>query len=125
MTLMEKDDWENFISTCVEKPSGHTPVPLTTEPKLFSVTTVSRKSDRTPVICTTFARAEEIILSNEGDIFEYYYDLVVIEAVQPDALYSLKFNDERYWYKWDNLKKGYVPIEEPELFGNVVNFGIG
>jgi hypothetical protein len=98
--------------------------------KLYTVTTIASSAryggTRTPVVCKTFERAKEIVEENEGDIFEYSYMLVVIEAVMADTLYGGS-TDEQYWYVWkgDGETGGYVPIERPKAYKNTVGFGIG
>ena len=94
---------------------------------LFAITTIA-KSDkfggtRTPVVCTTLARAKEIIETNEGDIWESSYMLAVIEAVVPDHLYD--YTHESYWYRWDLEKKCYEAIECPPEYKNTMGFGVG
>lgn len=121
-------EYEEAIENAVMKPEGHTQLP---DPKnrkrLYAVTTIASSpkfgGNRTPVICDSFERAKEIVETNEGDIWEYSYYLVVIEAIVPNYLYSTL--DEQYWYIWDHDSKCYKPIERPEIYNDICGFGIG
>jgi hypothetical protein len=96
--------------------------------RLYMVTTIASSDryggTRTPVICTSFERAKEIVETNEGDIFECSYMLVVIEAVVADWLYGGHLN-EQYWYVWkgDVETGNYCPIERPKAFESTINIG--
>jgi hypothetical protein len=101
--------------------------------RLYTVTTMAASSSlggtRTVAVCSSFERAREIVESNEGDIFETSYHLVVIEAVVADWLYY-PLADEQYWFVWkpdslDKVSGRYVPIEQPAAYEGMCNFGIG
>jgi hypothetical protein len=104
--------------------------------KLYAVTTIHEKvnekgthidSDRCVAICSTVERARQIVETNECDIWETCYNLVVIEPKEIDVLYATNFGRKRrYWYEWQGGQSGhYVSINCPERYKNVVGFGIG
>jgi hypothetical protein len=98
-------------------------------PRLYTVTTIAPSArfggERTPVICDSFERAQEIVERNEGDIWECSYHLVVIEAVIPNWLYGSSYANERYWYRYNTDAERYEPIETPERYELTFGFGIG
>ena len=59
---------------------------------------------------------------NDLDLHECYYDYAVIEKVRE---YTLALVDKEWWYKWNNRKKKYMPIDKPKKLKYVCNFGIG
>lgn len=122
-TASEKAFAEIVSSVIVKGP--HEEVEPRTD-KLFVVTTLAASPRfggyRTVVVCRTFARAREIVETNEGDIYEYSYQLVVIEGTLADCLYG-GCCDEQYWYVWREGR--YVPIERPGAFAQVIGFGVG
>lgn len=66
-------------------------------------------------------RAREVVMGNEGDIYECgHYNYCVIEEVQP-GLYP--HVDREFWFQWRD--KGYVQISKPKWLKNSINFGIG
>jgi hypothetical protein len=68
-------------------------------------------------------RAIDAVLENAMDIAEEgYYDLVVIEESE-EGIYMHPTEDEEWWYKWKNNR--YEKTEKPEIFKNVVGFGMG
>jgi hypothetical protein len=101
--------------------------------RVYTVTTfagsATKGGTRTPIICSTFEKAKEVVESNMGDIWEYSYMLCVISGFHMDCLYgtprvkkdnpepdTCDVESEEYWYKWvgeDTTKGGYVPIEPP------------
>jgi len=95
--------------------------------RLYAVTTIASSEryggKRTVIVCSTFARAKEIVETNEADIAEMAYFFAVIEAVAADWLYY--YLDEKYWYVWDGSWKDgkYRPIEKPEMFAGLTNIG--
>jgi len=133
-TSREKEFYE-IVGNVVLKPEGHKKMdpPLKPElPRLYAVTTIACSErfggTRTPVICTTFEKAAEIVEKNIGDIYECSYRLVVIEAVAPDRLYMNL--QEQYWYVWvfsgkDIHAGAYKAIESPETYKNIMGWGIG
>lgn len=69
----------------------------------------------------TLERAEEVVVNNEGDIYEHgYYNYCVIEEVFP-GLYPHVGREE--WFKGG--KGGYVLTAKPGWLKNSMNFGIG
>lgn len=91
---------------------------------LFAVVTLANKlEDRIPVVCDSFDKANEIVVNNYGDIYEYSYSLVVIEEFILNKLYANSVNE--YWYYWSLEDECYKPIEKPEVYSNIVGFGIG
>lgn len=130
----EEKAFKEIVLSCVLKPEGHKQKPLpdfTSAKRLYAVTTLapSRRygGTRTPVVCDSFERAQEIVLTNEGDIFETSYHLVVIEASICNYLYSQIGLEEQYWYVWegDSRDGGYKPIEIPEAHKCTIGWGIG
>lgn len=121
--------YDVVVASVVTK-DAHVPIEGPEGAKLYTVTTIASSAryggTRTPVICKTFERAKEIVEQNEGDIFEYSYKLVVIEAVLADVLYGGTM-DEQYWYVWKGSGEtgGYVPIERPKTYESTIGFGIG
>lgn len=96
--------------------------------RLYTVTTIAASAryggTRTPVVCSSWERAREIVEANEGDIWESSYMLAVIEAVAADCLYGGGL-DERYWYAWDLGEGRYRPVEPPAAYAGQCGFGIG
>ena len=69
----------------------------------------------------TLDRAEEVVMNNEGDIYECgYYNYCVIEKVSP-GLYPDVSREE--WFEWKN--GGYTLIPKPDWLKDSLNFGIG
>lgn len=59
---------------------------------------------------------------NRTDMFEYCYEYAVIEKID----YGIcALAEERQWFKWNEEKRGYFEIEEPECVKHIVNFAIG
>ena len=107
--------------------------------KLYAVVTIGERTetrkdgstyesthDRCVAICETIERARKIIVHNQGDIFEYYYQYAVIETKNTDELYC-GFQQDQYWYEWqgDGATGKYEPIERPDKYKNIVGWGIG
>lgn len=70
----------------------------------------------------TFQEAENIILNNVCDIFEYYYDYVIIENIKP-GLYQ--YDQKPSWYKWNDTNDCYELINKPEFANGFYGWGIG
>jgi hypothetical protein len=114
--------FEELVSKCVLKPSGHDR-PLVTFPHralLFTVTTITSLprygGNRTPIICDNFTFAKRVVEENLGDIYECSYTLAVIESVEPNRMYpGLGAEREAYWYMWqgDSMDGAYHAIEVP------------
>lgn len=121
--------YDEIVKSVVLK-GAHVPAELEARRRLYTVTTIASSAryggTRTPVVCTTFERARAIVEKNEGDIFEFSYKLVVIEAVIADELYGGTL-DEQYWYVWRGYGRTgrYEPIERPKAYEGTVGFGIG
>lgn len=96
--------------------------------RLYSVTTIAASprygGRRTVAICSSFERAKATVEKNKGDIYEYSYQLVVIEATVADWLYGGMLN-EQYWYVWKGTPEegGYTPIERPKAYKYAINIG--
>ena len=79
------------------------------------------KRKRTVGWFPTLERAEEVVIHNEGDIYEAgHYDHCVIEEIQ-SGLYPHVSREE--WFKW--MRGRYILIGKPESLDNLINFGIG
>ena len=133
--LYDEEEFKNIVRNAVSIPGGHIQKPQTeylNMTRLYTITTMASApkygGERTPAVCSSFERAKEIVEKNEGDIWEYSYDLVVVEAVLADFLYSSAYLMERYWWAWIDItgEDGcYKAIEEPSRFEHIVGFGIG
>jgi hypothetical protein len=66
--------------------------------------------------------AEDTVKNNYGDIWETCYDYAVIENIE-EGLYPMTV--DRQFYKHNDEKDTYEPIDEPEVFKHYCNFGIG
>jgi len=121
--------YDTMLAACVYK-AEHVQAPETDTNKgrLYTVTTIASSARyggvRTPVICDSFARAKEIIESNEGDIWETTYNLIVVEGILPNMLYGGDLQ-ERYWYKYDHEAGAYRPIECPPGREDIQGYAIG
>lgn len=110
--------YDELVASCVYK-AEHVQTPETPENKgrLYTVTMLAASprfgGTRTPVICDSFERAVGIVKTNEGDIWETTYQLVVVEGILPNMLYGGDLN-ERYWFRWDLDADGYRPIARPD-----------
>jgi len=66
----------------------------------------------------TKAEAIKTVLdSGENDIYEFYFNHVVIEFIEPGLGHRAK---EIQWYRWVDGK--YTETSRPEIFSGVVNF---
>ena len=68
----------------------------------------------------TLEDAEKVVLENESNIFENYYDYAVIEEMPEGALACSK-NEWWYLYKNDMVSK----CKKPKKFFQVCNFCLG
>ena len=59
---------------------------------------------------------------NWTDMWEYLYDYALIEEFEEGLC---PYASNRQWFKWDDERKGYFEIEEPECVKNLVNFALG
>lgn len=72
---------------------------------------------------TKLKKAKEAVKYNYGNIYENgYYPFCVIERLR-EGLYNV--TTDKYWYKWDLKKSGYIKIKEPEYFKIYLGWGIG
>ena len=79
---------------------------------------------RTPDFRYSLEDAKAVVEENMCDIFEYCYKYAVIEELEP-YLYPERKNV--WWYKWDNEKEQYCPVETDstieileEMFGGTI-----
>lgn len=129
----EEKAFDATVASCVRKKGGHTQKPTTRSgvKRLYTVTTMAASTryggNRTVVVCDSFKKAEGIVLGNYGDIYEFSYQLCVIEAIACNRLYA--YLDEAYWYRWygDPNKRGsgYRAIHTPKVYANTFGFGVG
>ena len=81
---------------------------------------------------TTFENAEQAVLTNEGDMIEYYYNMLIIEEMymvgEGNDEYHLR---KTHWYKVEFIAPtegvfGKEPVvfktEQPEMFKSVCHF---
>jgi hypothetical protein len=129
----EEKHYDAVLKTCVLQSGGHAQKPASNViirhqgKRLYTVTTIASSArfggTRVVTVCDTFERAQEIIETNEGDIFECSYSLVVIDTVVAGWLY---FNlDEQYWYLWvGSAHDGrYKAINRPKAYENTIGIG--
>ena len=100
---------------------------------VYSIAVYREKSNSTRVwyLCSDFETAEKIVLNNESDIFEYYYDYdyAIIEEIEVVVKGKACINKEpkQWWYKAE-YKDGNVSVEKclvPDRYKNVCNWSIG
>lgn len=92
---------------------------------IFTITTLRPDSKRCVGYFEAFGDAEQAVLCNDGDIYEYgHWPLCVIEEILSNCIYPCPPVCEQ-WYKWNKAEEGYKRIEKPDSYKNVVNFGIG
>jgi hypothetical protein len=129
----EEKHYNAVLETCVFRSVGHAQKPASDAvvqhqgKRLYTVTAIASSArfggTRIVTVCDTFERAKEIIETNEGDIFECSYSLVVIDTVVAGWLY---FNlDEQYWYLWvGSVHDGsYKAINRPKAYENTIGIG--
>lgn len=133
----EEAAFKKVVDSCVRLRGGHKQKPKPTGKymsrikRLYSVTTLAASARyggrRTVAVYDSFDRAVELVENNYGDIYEFSYQLCVVEAFICNRLYGTL--DEAYWFKWygDPNKKnsGYRAIKTPEEFIGVHGHGIG
>ena len=70
----------------------------------------------------TLEDADYVLNNNVCDLYEYLYIYAIVEKLgrgpHPDC-------EERYFYKWDDEKKGFFRAEEPEILSNFRNIALG
>ena len=69
-------------------------------------------------------KAVQALHKNMGDMWEYSYDYAVIEQIG-EGICAYADPKNRQWFKYDQERKGYFEIEEPECVKHIVNFAIG
>lgn len=79
-------------------------------------------SIRTFGFLETFEEAEQALNENACDMRECLYDYAVVEEMQP-GIHPTAFN--RWFYKFDEERKGFYRIEEPEEFQHYCNIALG
>lgn len=130
---MDETEYENIVKNCVKKDTPHIALEDDKSKWVYTITTIARSvrygGERTPIVCSSFEYANEVVSNNSGDIWEHSYNLVVIESVMLDALYG-SVHGHKYWYVWDYNPDEpgcgkYVPIEEPAYSKNTWGFVIG
>lgn len=67
-------------------------------------------ASRAPGFYYTFEDAEETVINNYGDIYEFCYNYASIHEIKP-GLYP--HYEMRKFYKYNELTEKYEPIEEP------------
>lgn len=70
----------------------------------------------------TFLKAREIVVNNEGDIYEAgHYNHCVIEEV-PSGLYpQIPNTDNEGWFAWSSVDEQYVLVSKPKEIENLHN----
>ena len=71
---------------------------------------------------STFEEAEDAVLNNRCDIFEYIHEYKKKKKVE-DGIYPTDLNPT--WYKWNVEKGDYEKTEEPDFAKGYVGWGIG
>lgn len=102
------------------------------ELKLYFVTTMTKLEDskgyletgaqRTVGYYETWEDAEQCVLTNNCDIFEYCYHFALVEEIGP-GLYNT--STRRQFYRWNDEIKTYEKIDEPSFCKHYINFAIG
>ena len=72
---------------------------------------------------TNKAEAIRVIENNETDLWEYLYDYAVIEPYY-EGLYGYVHDNYRQFYKYNQKRNMYEPIDTPECFIHVYGFAI-
>lgn len=97
------------------------------------------RSERLWFFYANFEDAERCVLENKGDIFEYYYNVALIEehyVHDPNDRPPSNFNGliaRQWWYKVDYIQKEdgslsdmvISKIDAPRIFKNIINFWAG
>jgi hypothetical protein len=93
------------------------------------------KNQRLWALFSKFEDAEQCVLENRGDLFEFYYNLACIEEINIID-YSNKENEapstpKQWWYKITFFSGGdhnddvVEKIEQPEWMKNICNVWVG
>lgn len=70
----------------------------------------------------SFEHADEALKRNRCDMYEYLYGYALIEKIE-SGIHPIA--EERWFYKYDEEKDGFYPIEEPKEFENFINIALG
>jgi hypothetical protein len=103
--------------------------------KIYTLTVINCKEDvikdqRTCGWFKTFEEADEIVIDNQGDIFEVYYNYAVIEEYQPGFYFSAP-QIQWYFADFDKRKDGrpndpiVSKIDCPEKWKQICNWAMG
>jgi hypothetical protein len=68
--------------------------------------------------------AVEALHKNRCDIYEYCYSYAVIEKIG-QGIHQVCLNEDRQFFKWNEIKEGFYEINEPEEVINLLNFSLG
>lgn len=68
--------------------------------------------------------AELAVTNNAGDMREGCYNYALIEQIKP-GIYQSASPENRWWFKFNDEKEQYEPIDEPEFLNNMSGFFIG
>lgn len=71
-----------------------------------------------------YDKAEYVILNNINDINEHHFLFCVIEEISGGYVYPCPPKNE-WWFRWYKNKDKYIKTDKPDMFKNIVNFGIG
>ena len=71
---------------------------------------------------TYFEYADEALRENYCDMYEYLYMYAVVEKID-SGIHPIA--EERWFYKYDEEKNGFYPIEEPKEFEHYINIALG
>lgn len=99
---------------------------------MYFITTIERLPDVVESYgCTrcvgyyeSFKDAEDSVINNDFNIFEYLYDYCVIEKIE-QGIYKYSGQNNRWFYKFNLDTKNYEYIKEPEEFKHMCGFSIG
>jgi len=93
---------------------------------IFTVTMIRNNNSNNRIVgwFENYDKAEYVVLHNVNDIQEHHYIFCVIEEMQGNTSYPGVPETEQ-WFKWYKNEKRFRPINKPEAYNRVVNFGIG
>lgn len=94
------------------------------------------KDQRLWYVVSSFEEAERIVLQNEGDIFEYYYNHAIIEEIFVVGSIPNKYDawsiPKQWWYKASYSNNEDVApnpvvtrIDPPDWAEHICNFWVG
>ena len=70
----------------------------------------------------TFEQAHSAVVNNVTDIQEGCYGYALIEHIDPGIC---SYAEQIQWYKWDEVNKLFVEIDQPKTMKHICNFAIG